>query len=43
MKVGKADDKAGIPNGQMGLDIGEQSRVIFADVIARAKTILWNG
>ena len=32
-----------IPDGWGGLDIGEQSRRVFADVIANAKTVLWNG
>ncbi|MGB3182609.1 MAG: phosphoglycerate kinase [Cyclobacteriaceae bacterium] len=32
-----------IPDGFMGLDIGPEARDIFADVIARSKTILWNG
>lgn len=32
-----------IPTGWMGLDIGPKSREIFSDVIAKSKTILWNG
>ncbi|GGZ36044.1 phosphoglycerate kinase [Echinicola pacifica] len=32
-----------IPDGWMGLDIGEESRKIFAEVIKNSKTILWNG
>ncbi|RYU79537.1 phosphoglycerate kinase [Hymenobacter persicinus] len=32
-----------IPDGWMGLDIGPESREIFADIIRRSKTILWNG
>ncbi|GGF21471.1 phosphoglycerate kinase [Echinicola rosea] len=32
-----------IPDGWMGLDIGEETRKIFADVIKDSKTILWNG
>ena len=32
-----------IPDGWMGLDIGEASRVKFAAVIESSKTILWNG
>lgn len=32
-----------IPDTWGGLDIGEQSRRMFADVIANARTILWNG
>jgi len=37
------DDQAGIPADWMGLDIGPKTRVLFAEVIARAKTIIWNG
>jgi phosphoglycerate kinase len=32
-----------IPDGWMGLDIGEKTRAKFAEVIANSKTILWNG
>jgi phosphoglycerate kinase len=32
-----------IPDGWMGLDIGEQARTQFDEVIMQAKTILWNG
>ncbi|KAI6191335.1 Phosphoglycerate kinase [Aphelenchoides bicaudatus] len=35
--------KSGIPDGQMGLDIGQQSANDFAKVILRARTIVWNG
>ena len=38
-----ADDKSGIPDGWMGLDAGPKSRELFAQVIGRAKTIIWNG
>jgi phosphoglycerate kinase len=37
------DDKDGIPAGCIGLDVGPKSRQLFAEVIARAKTIIWNG
>jgi phosphoglycerate kinase len=37
------DDKQGIPSGWIGLDVGPKSRELFADVISRAKTIIWNG
>lgn len=33
----------GIPAGMMGLDIGPDSIALFADAIAGAKTIVWNG
>jgi len=42
-EIREADDKAGIPDGWMGLDVGPKTRVQFAEVIARAKTIIWNG
>lgn len=32
-----------IPDGLMGLDIGEESSLAFAEVIKNSKTILWNG
>ena len=37
------DDKTGIPSGWLGLDVGPKSRQLFNEVIARAKTIIWNG
>jgi phosphoglycerate kinase len=36
-------DKEGIPPGWEGMDGGPASRARFAEVIARAKTIIWNG
>ena len=32
-----------IPDGWEGLDIGPKSEELFADVIKKSKTILWNG
>ena len=32
-----------IPDGWMGLDIGEASRAKFKEVILASKTVLWNG
>ncbi|MDD4075823.1 MAG: phosphoglycerate kinase, partial [Eubacteriales bacterium] len=32
-----------IPDGWMGLDIGEKTCAIFADEIKKAKTVIWNG
>lgn len=32
-----------IPEGYMALDIGSSTRMIFAEEIARAKTVIWNG
>jgi phosphoglycerate kinase len=34
---------ADVPEGWIGLDIGPGSAAAFADVIAEARTILWNG
>ena len=36
-------DKEGIPAGWMGLDGGPKSIELYATVIGRAKTIVWNG
>ena len=36
-------DNGSIPDGWMGMDIGEKTEKIFADVIKQSKTILWNG
>lgn len=33
----------GIPEGWMGLDAGPATREAFAEVISRAKTLVWNG
>uniref|UniRef100_A0A915PDH1 Phosphoglycerate kinase n=1 Tax=Setaria digitata TaxID=48799 RepID=A0A915PDH1_9BILA len=38
-----ADLKSGIPDGWMGLDIGPETAKQFAEVVGRAKTIVWNG
>jgi phosphoglycerate kinase len=43
VQTGVATDKQGVPAGWMGLDAGPQSRELYAQVIARAKTIIWNG
>ncbi|MBQ9513764.1 MAG: phosphoglycerate kinase [Clostridia bacterium] len=32
-----------IPADEMGLDIGEKTRELFADTLKNAKTIIWNG
>lgn len=32
-----------IPDGKMGLDIGQQTIDIFSKIIGKAKTIIWNG
>lgn len=42
-KTGYATDEQGIPEGWMGLDIGDKTVELFKEVIESAKTILWNG
>ena len=42
-KVGVTDNVRGIPKGWMGLDIGPKTRSMNSEVIARARTVLWNG
>ena len=32
-----------IPANKMGLDIGEESRALFAETVKTAKTVIWNG
>ena len=32
-----------IPDDQMGLDIGEKTRALFAEAVKSAKTVVWNG
>jgi len=39
----KVANNHNIEDGWMGLDIGPEARQVFADVITRSKTILWNG
>jgi phosphoglycerate kinase len=34
---------ARIPDGMMGLDIGEKTIAQYAEIIRRAKTVIWNG
>ncbi|KAL4796385.1 phosphoglycerate kinase [Aspergillus venezuelensis] len=42
-KTGYATDEQGIPEGWMGLDVGEKSVKLYQETIAESKTILWNG
>jgi phosphoglycerate kinase len=42
-KVGVTDNEAGIPKGWIGLDAGPETRIQTSQVVARAKTVLWNG
>ena len=42
-KTGYATDADGIPDGYMGLDVGDKSVELYKKTIASAKTILWNG
>ncbi|MBG42496.1 MAG: phosphoglycerate kinase [Aequorivita sp.] len=39
-KISSVDD---ISDGWMGLDVGPKTNEIFAEVLAKSKTILWNG
>ncbi len=41
--VDSATDATGIKDGWQGLDAGPKSRELFADVISKAKTLVWNG
>ena len=43
LQVGGATDSEGIPDGWLGLDVGEKSRELFRNAVLEAKTILWNG
>ena len=36
-------DSDSMPEGWMGLDIGPKSRELFADAVANAGTVIWNG
>jgi len=42
-RIGVTDNARGIPSKWMGLDIGPKTRSQNSDVIARARTVLWNG
>jgi phosphoglycerate kinase len=39
----RAIDGVDVPDGWMGLDIGQQTRDRYAEVIAAARTVFWNG
>ena len=39
----KTVERGNIEKGWEGLDIGEKTRVLFADAIKDAKTVVWNG
>lgn len=39
----EVDDIDNIPKGWMGLDTGPKTNELFAKIIAKSKTILWNG
>ncbi|MCK6488535.1 MAG: phosphoglycerate kinase [Planctomycetes bacterium] len=41
--TGAATLKTGIPDGWQGLDVGPETTKQFAEVIKRAKTLVWNG
>ncbi len=38
-----AVDGRDVPAGSMGLDIGPKTRTVFAQAIAKAQTLVWNG
>lgn len=42
-EVGSATIASGIPDGWLGLDVGPVTSTQFAEPIARAKVIVWNG
>ncbi|CUS20981.1 LAQU0S02e02806g1_1 [Lachancea quebecensis] len=42
-QVKNVTDKEGVPQGWEGLDCGPESRKLFSTVVAKAKTIVWNG
>ena len=39
----RAIDGVDVPDGWMGLDIGQQTRDVYGEVIAGAGTVFWNG
>ena len=41
--TGIATVESGIPAGWQGLDVGPKSRELFAAVILKSKTVIWNG
>ncbi len=41
--TGTATIESGIPAGWQGLDVGPKSNELFAAVIAKSRTIIWNG
>ncbi|XP_037375753.1 phosphoglycerate kinase 2 [Talpa occidentalis] len=41
--TGQATVSSGIPSGWMGLDSGPETNKKFAEIVARAKLIVWNG
>lgn len=42
-QVGSCDVETGVSDGWLGLDVGLKTRELFAEPIARAKVIVWNG
>lgn len=39
----KTVDAGQIPDGWEGFDIGPKTAALYADIVARAKTVIWNG
>ena len=42
-KIEKAELEKGIPDGYMGLDIGEKSLKLISEIILKSHSVLWNG
>ncbi|KAH8833473.1 phosphoglycerate kinase [Flagelloscypha sp. PMI_526] len=42
-KTGTATEQEGIPDGWMGLDVGNKSQELFKGTVLESRTILWNG
>lgn len=42
-KTQTCDDKTGVPDGCMGLDVGPKTVELAREMILKAKTIVWNG
>ena len=41
--VGEYVDSADVPDGTMGMDIGEKTIAIIKEILVKARTIVWNG
>jgi phosphoglycerate kinase len=43
MRIHKSFPVTGIPAGWEGIDIGPETRKLYADTIANSKLVVWNG